>query len=284
MTLPAIQDMISKYKDASLKSTDILREVLQQSALLGLSRQRFFEHAAFYGGTALRLLYGLDRFSEDLDFSLLSPNAAFDFQPFLEGLEREMESLGFHVEVRPKHDTPPIISAFVKGGTKNLLLMIDGKEPKGIHPDEKIRIKLEIDTNPPPGFAVESKLVLNPTPFYVSTYVVEDLFAGKMHAALCRGWKRRVKGRDWYDLVWFIQRGTPVHLAHLSERMHQSGHLPQDENLTREKLMALLKERIKTVNWEGARNDVRQFLQDKRTIDIWSETFFLDLLDHLRFQ
>ena len=284
MILPAIQDMISRYKDSSLKRSDILREILQQSALLGLSRLRFFEHAAFYGGTALRILYGLDRFSEDLDFSLLSPNPAFDFHPFLKGLEREMESLGFIVEVCAKHNTPPILSAFVKGGTEKLLLTINEKKQPGIHPDEKIRIKLEIDTNPPSGFAVEPKLVLNPSPFYVSTYVQEDLFAGKMHAALCRGWKRRVKGRDWYDLVWFIQREVPVHLAHLSERMRQSGHLPQDEQLDREKLLDFLHKKIQIVDWESARNDVKRFLRDPRTIDIWSSAFFLDLLPRLRFQ
>ena len=189
MSLPAIQDMVSKYRNSSLKQTDVLREILQQSALLGLSRLRFFEHAAFYGGTALRILYGLDRFSEDLDFSLLAPNPAFNFQPFLEGLEREMESLGFSVEALVKNDTPPILSAFVKGNTLNLLLTVaqDHSRPKGVHHDGKIRIKLEIDTDPPSGFTVESKLVLNPTPFYVSTYTLEDLFAGKMHAVLCRG-------------------------------------------------------------------------------------------------
>ena len=281
MTLPAIQEMVSKYRDASLKQKDILREILQQSALLGLSRLQFFEHAAFYGGTALRILYGLDRFSEDLDFSLLKPNPKFNFQPFLEGLEREMEALGFHVEVTAKKEVPPILSAFVKGNTINLLLSI-AEEPKRVHPEEKIRIKLEIDTNPPPGFAVETKLVLNPTPFYVLTYIPEDLFAGKMHAILCRSWKERIKGRDWYDLVWFVRNGTPVHLSHLTERMRQSQHVPEGEGLTSEKLLVLLQEKIAAIDWEYAQEDVKPFLHDPHAVDIWSQQFFLDLLAHLK--
>ena len=120
MTQPGIQNLINKYRASPLKKRDILREILQQSALMGLARHQFFEHAAFYGGTALRILYGLDRFSEDLDFSLLKPNAQFNFQPFLEGLQREMDSFGFHVEVKAKKKEPTILSAFVKSNTLKL--------------------------------------------------------------------------------------------------------------------------------------------------------------------
>ena len=286
MIHPAIRELISKYRSSSLREKDILREILQQSALLGLSRLQFFEHAAFYGGTALRILYGLDRFSEDLDFSLLKPDPQFDFQPFLEGLQREMQSLGFHVEVTSKKELPPILSAFVKGNTLNLLLTIaqDDTTPQGVYPEEKIRIKLEIDTNPPPGFDVETKLVLNPTPFYVLTYSQSDLFAGKMHAILCRSWKSRVKGRDWYDLVWFIQKGIPIHLSHLSRRMQQSNHLAADEELDKEKLLTLLREKIEQIDWEHAKMDVRAFVHDPQSLDVWSPAFFFDLLPYLKMQ
>lgn len=284
MKQPAIQELISKYRASSLKKTDILREILQQSALLGLARHHFFEHAAFYGETALRILYGLDRFSEDLDFSLLQPNAHFDFDPFLEGLQKEMHSLGFHIEVQAKKKEAPILSAFVKGNTLKLLLTIE-EEPfdqKGVHSEEKIAIKLEIDTLPPPGFAVETKLVLNPTPFYVLTYAPADLFAGKMHAILCRGWKTRVKGRDWYDLIWFIRKGIPVHLSHLTSRMIQSGHLPSTESLDHKKLKDLLEQKIVKMDWELAKNDVKPFLYDPKVLDIWSKPFFLELILQLK--
>ncbi len=281
MKQPAIRDLIKKYRASPLQKKDILREILQQSALLGLARHQFFEHAAFYGGTALRILYGLDRFSEDLDFSLLKPEAQFNFQPFLDGLQREMHSLGFHVEVGAKKKGPPILSAFVKSNTLKLLLMI-GEETKAIHPEEKIAIKLEIDTNPPLGFEVETKLVLNPTPFYVLTYHQSDLFAGKMHAILCRSWKTRVKGRDWYDLVWFIKKGIPIHLSHLTQRMQQSEHLPLGEELDHEKLLDFLKDKIMKIDWEQAKKDVRAFLQDPKVLDVWSQSFFLDMISHLK--
>ncbi len=282
--LPAIQSLIKKYRNSSLKKRDILREILQQSALFGLARQNFFEHAAFYGGTALRILYNLDRFSEDLDFSLLKPESQFDFHPFLEGLQKEMRSLGFHVDVTSKKKEPPVLSAFVKSNTLKLLLTIEEEQmsKKGVHPDEKIAIKLEIDTNPPSGFEVETKLVLNPTPFYVLTYRPSDLFAGKMHAILCRSWKTRVKGRDWYDLIWFVANETPVHLAHLTSRMQQSGHLPPAKSLTHKNLIDFLKKKIQTVDWNQARDDVKTFLYDPKVLDIWSEQFFLDLIQHIK--
>ncbi len=283
MTQPAIQALIKKYRASPLKKKDVLREVLQQSALLGLARHQFFEHAAFYGGTALRILYGLDRFSEDLDFSLLKPNAQFNFKPFLEGLQREMYSLGFQVEAKAKKKDSPILSAFVKSNTLKLLLTIEEEDavPKGVHPEEKIAIKLEVDTNPPLGFEVETKLVLNPTPFHVLTYSLSDLFAGKMHAILCRSWKTRVKGRDWYDLIWFITQGVPVHLSHLSCRMQQSKHLAHKEELTYQKLTNLLEEKIGKIDWGQAKNDVRAFLNDPKVLDVWSESFFLELITHL---
>lgn len=284
MTQPAIQDLIKKYRESSLKKKDILREILQQSALLGLARQRFFEHAAFYGGTALRILYGLDRFSEDLDFSLLKPDVHFNFQPFLVGLKKEMQSFGFHVEVESKKKEPPILSAFVKGNTMKMLLTIEEEDfaQKGLHPDEKIAIKLEIDTNPPLGFAVETKLVVNPTPFYVLTYIPKDLFAGKMHAVLCRSWKTRVKGRDWYDLIWFIQNSIPVHLLHLANRMKQSGNLPHEQILDQETFVKLLEEKIRKVDWTQAKADVKAFISDPKVLDIWSQKYFLDLIPHLK--
>jgi len=283
MTQPAIRELFKKYEHSHLKKRDILREILQQSALLGLSRVQFFEHAAFYGGTALRILYGLDRFSEDLDFSLLRPESDFNFKPFLDGLQRELHSLGFLVEVDVKKKTPPMLSAFMKSNTMQLLLSIEDKRSKGIHPDEKVSIKLEIDTNPPLGFEVETKLILDPIPFYILSYLPKDLFAGKMHAILCRSWKTRVKGRDWYDLVWFISRGTELNLSHLSIRMLQSGHLSATTKLDEYQFFVLFKEKIESIDWEQAKNDVRTFLNDPKVLDIWSREFFLDLIVHLKF-
>jgi predicted nucleotidyltransferase component of viral defense system len=284
MIQPIIQDFINKYRAPSLRKKDILRDILQHSALLGLARRNFFEHAAFYGGTALRILYGLDRLSEDLDFSLLKPNPNFDFSPFLDGLEKEMASFGFQIEAELKKKEPPILSAFVKANTLKLLLTIEDSHHLVIHPDEKIAIKLEIDTTPPPGFEVRTELVLNPTPFYVLTYAPGDLFAGKMHAILCRQWKKRVKGRDWYDLIWFIKNKMALHLAHLAARMIQSKHLEADQSLDSHTLTHLLEQRIAQIDWDQAKSDVKPFLQDPEQLSIWSAKFFLDLIHKIEIQ
>ena len=191
-----------------------------------------------------------------------------------------MDALGFYVDVQMKKKDPPILSAFVKANTLKLLLTIE-EDSKGIHREEKVTIKLEIDTNPPPEFEVESKLVLTPLPFYVLSYHPKDLFAGKMHAILCRSWKTRVKGRDWYDLIWFIQNRIPVHLLHLEKRMQQSGHLSPKKKLDHRHLLELLEEKISQIDWNQAKNDVKPFLPDVEGVDVWSRKFFSDLITNL---
>jgi len=281
----SIKKMLDSYTNGT-STLDKIREILQQTALLGLARHQFFEHAAFYGGTALRILYGLDRYSEDLDFSLIKPKADFDFNPFLEGMHQELKAMGFELEVsvRKKNADTGILSAFLKANTFTLLLSLHGNSmTKGIHPDQKIQIKLEIDTDPPLShLPLESKLVKNPIPFYVATYAIVDLFAGKMHAALCRNWQNRIKGRDWYDLIWYIQSGVPVNLSHLRERMRQTNHLKCDENLGEKELLQRLHKRIDEIDWELAKSDVAVFITDKRRLDIWSNAFFHDIISHLR--
>lgn len=281
---PSIQKMLESYSD-SIPTIQKVREILQQTALLGLARHQFFQHAIFYGGTALRILYGLDRYSEDLDFSLIKPNPNFNFTPFIEGMHQELKAMGFelHVEMREKNTDTGILSAFLKANTVSLLLSIQERKIKGIHPEQKVQIKLEIDTDPPPfHLPFESKLVMNPVPFYVGTYAIVDLFAGKMHAALCRNWKKRVKGRDWYDVVWYIRGGVPVNLAHLRARMIQTGHIKSDEKFTEKELLALLHEKIEEIDWELAKSDVSVFVADKEKIALWGRSFFHDMIGHLR--
>ncbi len=278
--------MLENYPD-NMPTIDKIREILQQAALLGLSRHQFFEHAVFYGGTALRILYGLDRYSEDLDFSLIRPNPEFDFTPFIEGMNQELKALGFEldVQIRKKNTDTGIWSAFLKANTLTLFLSIheSRKMPKGIHSDQKVQIKLEIDTDPPPGhISFESKLILNPIPFYIGTYAIIDLFAGKMHAVLCRNWQNRVKGRDWYDLIWYVQSGIPVNLAHLRQRMCQTGHLKVGEKFGERELLERLHKRIDEINWESAKSDIALFIADKQKIALWSSKFFHDAIADLR--
>ena len=276
--------MLDQYENHHLSIKQRLREILQQCALLGLARSKFFEHAAFYGGTALRILYDLDRFSEDLDFSLLKPNKNFNLTPFLESLERELLSMGFDVEVtsKKKNTDSVIMSAFLKSNTKIMLLSVTNKSEK-THADEKIKIKFEVDTDPPLGFELESKVILNPVPFYVLTYKPADLFAGKMHAMLCRNWKNRIKGRDWYDFIWFLQKKTPLHLSHLEKRMKQSTHLDKKDNLTEKKLKEFLAQKIKKIDWKNATEDIKPFIYDSSTLKLWNKQFFLSLISEIKF-
>ncbi len=255
-----------------------LRETIQSLALLGLWRARFFEHAGFYGGTALRMLYGLDRFSEDLDFSLLKPSDSFDFAIYAAALERELNAFGFTVtfETRKKTVESNIESAFLKGNTWQQLLIIETPSNilREISREVIVKIKLEIDIRPPDGFDTEMKYIFSPVPYAVRSYTLPSLFAGKMHALLFRKWKNRVKGRDWYDFTWYASKHPLLNIHHLESRMRQSGHFAGAEHLTREALLELLYTAIDGLNVNSARNEVAPFLSDVRSLDIWSRDFF----------
>jgi predicted nucleotidyltransferase component of viral defense system len=288
MTRSNIQTIFNRYEKSKIGEQTKGREILQQTALLGLERTGFFEKAAFYGGTALRILYGLDRFSEDLDFTLLKPNPMFDFTPFLEGLRRELFAFGFNMEVSQKIKTSEtsVLSAFMKANSLELHLSIN-QETKAaqIHPSEKIQIKIEVDTNPPiPLPRFENQLVLNPMTFYALTLHKSDLFAGKMAAILLRAWKGRVKGRDWYDLVWYIQNNVPLSLSYLESCLKQAEKLEAKEVLTHHRLLELLTVKIRSIEWESAKADVRSFIADPQRLDIWSAAFFEALIRHMKIE
>lgn len=283
----AIARMLGKYDLRTLEDyTRAIREILQELALLGLWRSKFFEKAAFYGGTALRILYGLDRFSEDLDFSLLRPDKELDLSTYNSALKKELEAFGFDVEVGKvgKAIESPIQSAFLKAETKNQLLVIraDQEIVKQIPRGQVIKIKLEVDTDPPPGFKTHTRYLMHPIPFAVRTYELPDLFAGKMHAVLCRRWKTRVKGRDWYDLVWYVANYPEINLAHLEQRMRQSGDWQKEESLTPVSLRDLLTEAINKLDIEQARQEVEPFVSQPETLAIWSKDFFLDVVSRIQ--
>ena len=284
---PALEAMLAKYRlESSDDSIAALREIMQELALLGLWRAKFFEHAAFYGGTALRILYGLDRFSEYMDFSLLMPDETFRLDRYLPSVEKELSAWGFHVVVQTKEKTTtsPIESAFLKANTKQELMVIETSEKLAaqVHSKSLIKIKFEVDTNPPPGFETEAKVCLQPIPFSVLAYSPPSLFAGKMHALLCRMWKNRVKGRDWYDFVWYVGRGTAPDLSHLEQRMRQSGHYTKTEPLTEPRFRAILTAKIDSLNVAQARNDVVRFLKSENDVSIWSKAFFMAVAEKLK--
>ena len=281
-----IEGLLEGYKPKTKNEYEkAIQEIMQEIALMGLWRANFFEHAAFYGGTSLRILYGLNRFSEDLDFSLLKPNPAFDLLPYLKAIEEELEISGLVVKVdhKIKHPEESIRSAFLKTGTLETFIRIGLSESLKRHTqsNEIIKIKLEIDIDPPSGFSTEIKYLAKPVPFPVRTYIPEDLFAGKMHAILCRPYKVRVKGRDWFDFIWYIGKKFPLHLAHLESRMRQSGHYVRKQPLKQEILIELMKEKIENLDVDAAKEDIRRFLRSPREIDGWSKDFFVNLLPGL---
>ncbi len=283
----AIIQMLQKYPCTRLEDyTKALREIIQEVALLGLWRSKFFDKAAFYGGTALRILYGLDRFSEDLDFTLLEPMNHFDLGSFGSSLEKELQAFGFdmHLEQKNKAIVGPVQSAFLKAEIFSQMLVINiGQDilkeiPKG----QLLKIKLEVDTNPPPDFSTETKYLLAPIPFPVRVLVLSDLFAGKMHAVLCRRWKTRVKGRDWYDLVWYISHHPELHLAHLEQRMRQTGDWKGAKVLTGNAFLKLIHDAIDVLNINKARIETSAFVKDPETLSIWSKDFFHDIVSRIK--
>ncbi|MBA3284144.1 MAG: nucleotidyl transferase AbiEii/AbiGii toxin family protein [Nitrosopumilus sp.] len=280
-----IKNIYDRYPKSKISEQTKIREILQQIALLGLERQGFFEKAAFYGGTALRILYGLDRFSEDLYFTLLKPDENFDFSPFLEGMRKELLAFGFNMDItkKVKNIETSIHSAFMKMNTIELYLAI-GEKSKAKHTihNEKIQIKLEVDINPPPYARYENQLVLNPVTFYALTLHKSDLFAGKMAAILYRAWKGRVKGRDWYDLIWYIQNKIPLSLRYFNSCLTQAGNLELNESVDYSRLVEMLHVKIKSIDWENAKSDMRSFIAEPERLNIWSPQFFSDLITHLQ--
>ncbi len=280
----AIDDMLKAYDCRTADDyRHALNEIVQEIALLGLSRGGFFAKAAFYGGTALRIFYGLDRFSEDLDFSLLKSDKTFDLSSFTQIVQDELGAYGLEMRVQEKikKNDSPVKSAFIKGGTQIHIMKIASVQPPvtGIHPQEQLRIKLEVDTQPPPGATFEMKYQLRPVPYSVRLYTPSSLLAGKMHALLCRSWKTRVKGRDFYDYVWFLSKSIPVNIMHLTERMKQTGHLPADAVLTEKDLKSRLRNRFASVDFNQAKKDVLPFIKNSEAVGLWSAEFFSAITD-----
>jgi len=283
----AIARMLARYEARRLEDyVRALREILQEIALLGLWRSKFFEHAAFYGGTALRILHGIDRFFDDLDFSLLRPSSRFDLSRYSAALQTEIRSFGFEVRVvtKEKEARSAIQSAFLKADTLKQFVMIEaGQEmmrelPRG----QVLKITIEVDTDPPPGFETETRFLLHPIPFSVRTYVLPDLFAGKMHALLCRRWKSRVKGRDWYDLVWYTANHPRLHLLHLEQRMRQSGDPERGESLTQDRFHKLLDNAIAGLDVAQAKREVEPFIKNVDSLSVWSREFFRDIVKRIQ--
>lgn len=269
-------EMLASYETGNDNDRlNAVHEVMQQVALGGLYNGGFFNKAAFYGGTCLRIFHGLDRFSEDMDFSLLAADPAFRLDPYFNAITAEFAALGQSIDITTKEKTAQstIQSAFLKSDTAQYDIHL-GR-------DRKIKIKIEVDTTPPLGFSTEQKLLLQPFSFYTNCFTLPDLYAGKMHALIHRSWKNRVKGRDWYDFEWYVRKNVTMDFKHFCERAYQFGSEAQG-SLTSDRFRAILKDRIRKADIRQVKEDVAPFIKDPGRLHIWSTEYFLQLADMMK--
>ncbi|MDR0331829.1 MAG: nucleotidyl transferase AbiEii/AbiGii toxin family protein [Dysgonamonadaceae bacterium] len=266
--------MLSRYQIATKDDlTNAKHEVMQQITLAGLYRGGFFDRAAFYGGTCLRIFHGLQRFSEDMDFSLLQSDENFALENYFEPIIAEFKALGKEIAISNKQTN--VESAFLKENTEIYDLQFTS--------EKRIKIKIEVDTQPPLGFSTEYKLLLLPFSFMTRCYSLPDLYAGKMHAFLFRNWQNRVKGRDWYDFEFYVRNNTALNFRHLQKRAEQINNLTA-EDFTPEIFKQMLKMRIEKTNIETVKNDVRPFLRNPQELNIWSRDYFLQLANMIKIE
>jgi len=251
-----------------------LYEVMQQVVLSGLYRGGFFKEAAFYGGTCLRIFHGLRRYSEDMDFSLLAKNRDFTLEPYFPAIIEEARILGRTVTItkKDKRTFGKVESAFLKDNTDVYNLTFQT--------EKALKIKIEVDVNPPLEFSTEQKLLMQPFSFTTRCFTLPDLYAGKMHALTFRAWKNRIKGRDWYDFEWYVRNRVALDFEHLKVRTKEFN----DIDLTKELFLELLKERISKADIDVVKTDVIPYIIDKRELDIWSNDYFLQLADMIVFK
>ena len=272
------ESMLAAYsrETGSTATTNAEQEVCQRIALAGLHRGGFFDHAAFYGGTCLRLFHGLPRFSEDMDFSLTERRGDIHLENYFDAIREEFHIAGFDVTItrKEKKDFGKVESAFLKENTEAYDIKFQTKKT--------VRVKIELDTDPPLMFNTEQKLLLQPYSFMVRCFTLPDLYAGKMHALVYRTWQRRVKGRDWFDFEWYVRNGVPLDFKHLQERIREFNN----EVLSLEEFMAQLREKIINTDIDNVKKDVMPYIDARQSsaLDIWSNDYFLQLADMMKIQ
>ncbi len=267
--------MLSKYNQCTdTDRRNAIYEVSQQLVLAGLSNGGFFDKAAFYGGTCLRIFYGLERFSEDMDFTLLKEDTSFNFEQYFQPVIDQFSVVGRNVEIKKKDKKSfgKVESAFLKDNTDVYDI--------SFQTEKSIKVKIEVDTAPPMKFSTEYKLLLQPMSFMTRCVSLPDLFAGKMHALVFRVWKSRVKGRDWYDFDWYVRNGIELDFLHLQERICQFN----GREVTLNEFVDELKNRLAITDINQVKADVLPFLNNPQDLDIWSNDYFLQLADMIKFK
>lgn len=269
------EQMLSQYSIVTDKDRrNAIYEVMQQITLAGLYRGGFFNKAAFYGGTCLRIFHGLERFSEDMDFSLLAPDETFKLENYFQAIIDEFDTLGRAVVIskKDKKNFSKVESAFLKDDT--------AVYDVAFQTEKNLKIKIEVDIQPPLKFQTEQKLLLRPFSFMTRCFTLSDLYAGKMHALVFRTWKNRVKGRDWHDFEWYVRNGIKLDFTHLQERIREFNGI----EMSKEEFLIALKERLASTDIRMVRQDVEPFIKNSDSLEIWSNDYFLQLADMVAFQ
>ena len=281
-----LKNMLDKYDiKNTLDETNAMKEIIQEIVLCGLSRGGFFDVAAFYGGTALRIFYGLNRFSEDLDFALIKPNLEFDLSKYFSFIEKEVQAYGLNLSISEKNKTKEsnITSAFLKGDTKeHILIFFPNENMKNTTSLKDIKIKFEVDVNPPAGAKYDLKYKLLPSPHQVRLYDESSLFAGKIHAILCRNWNYRTKGRDLYDYIFYLSKNISVNMELIKEKLIDSNALKREEAFNIDILKGLLDKKFERIDYKNAKEDVEMFIEDKESLNLWSADFFKEITKNLK--
>ena len=272
-----MNELYEKMLSAYDQSTETARrnaiyEVSQQIVLAGLADGGFFDKAAFYGGTCLRIFHGLNRFSEDMDFTLLKEDSSFNFEQYFQPVIDQFALVGRKVEIKKKDKKSfgKVESAFLKDTTDVYDI--------SFLTERSIKVKIEVDTVPPLKFATEQKILLQPKSFLTRCVTLPDLYAGKMHALVFRAWKSRIKGRDWYDFEWYVRNGIPLDWNHLHERILQFN----GQEMTLDEFKSALRDRLGSADISRVKEDVLPFLNNPGELDIWSNDYFLQLADMMK--
>lgn len=281
MSVKIIQERLDNYNSQSIQEEQFaLKEITQELALHSLYNAGFFKKVAFQGGTCLRILYGLNRFSEDLGFTLLEPDKKFNLSHYLPSINEELKAFGYDVKIEGRASTDNAVqNAFLKDDSLGRIIKAHYPQTNG-NP-RTLKIKLEVDINPPAGAKIETKFHDFPVHFSVTAHDLSSLFAGKSHALLVRPY---VKGRDWFDFLWYVSRKAPLNFALLSNALDQLG--PWKGKKIKANMSWYKREmtnRIKAIDWNKARADVSRFLRpaDLKTLELWNTDFFLMNLQRL---
>lgn len=284
--MSTIKEMISIYNPKTVNENKAaLREILQSIVLIGLSRAGFFKDASFYGGTALRIFYGLNRYSEDLDFTLNNKNENFTLEPYLDSIKNVALSYGIQIDIniKKKEIKSPIESAFAKINTYQTFidLKINDEIASILHKDENIKVKFEIDLNPALGFNVENKWL--DTPEFANVIVLDEpsLFAGKLHAIICRNYKNTVKGRDYYDFLFYIKKRIKPNLQYLKNKLIESNKLKEEEDFDLNVLKQMLISRFEIVDFNQVKRDAERFVFNNEDLSYYSRELFIDMVKKL---